>query len=67
MFPPDPSLGTANLFGELAGLVGTVEDFIVKDGEVEGEPQSDGMRGLHFRLGNFKSVLVRLLRIFDNS
>ena len=34
------------LLGQLAGLVWAVEDLVVKDGEVEGEAEPDGVGGL---------------------
>jgi hypothetical protein len=44
-------------FSELTSLFGRVEDLVVEDGEVEGKTQTDGMGGLHFRLGDFESLL----------
>ena len=49
------------LFGELTRLVRTVEDLVVKHGEIESQPQSDGVGGLHFGLADLKSILVSLL------
>lgn len=45
------------LLGQVAGTVGRVEDFIVKDGEVEGETETDGVRGGQVSLGNVGGVL----------
>merc|ERR1712117_221380 len=53
--------------GELASLLGRVEDLVVEDGEVERQTEANRMRGLHLGLSNFKSFLVSLLRIFENS
>jgi len=55
------------LFGKLTSLVRTVEDLVVKDGEVERQPQSDGVGGLHFWFTDFKRVLVGFLRVVNNS
>ena len=52
--------------GELASLLGRVEDLIVEDGEVERQTEADGMRGLHLGLSNLEGLLVSLLRIFEN-
>ena len=57
----------AHLFGQLAGLVGAVEDLVVEDGEVEGQPEADGVGRLHLALTDLKSVLVGFLRVVDNS
>ena len=46
-----------DLLRELTGLVWTVEDFVVEDGEVEGEPEPDGVGGLHLTLADIKCVL----------
>lgn len=43
-------------FGEFAGLFGAVHDFIVKDGEVESEAESNGVGGGHFFDGFFKRL-----------
>lgn len=45
------------LLGQVAGTVGRVEDFIVEDGEVEGETETDGVRGGQVSLGNVGGVL----------
>ena len=55
------------LLGELAGLVRAVEDLIVKYGEVEGQPQPDGVGRLHFGFADLESVLVSFLRVIHNS
>ena len=62
-----PPKKIADLLGQLAGLVGGVEDLVVEDGEVEGETQPDGVGGLHGRLGNVESILISLLGIVNNS
>lgn len=33
-----------HLLGQVAGALGGVEDLIIKDGEVEGQAQADGVR-----------------------
>ena len=48
--------------GELASLLGRVEDLVVEDGEVEGESEADGVRRLHLGTRDVERVLVRLLR-----
>ena len=63
----DPSEASVYLLGELARLVGGVEDLVVEHGEVEGEPQSDGVCGLHLGLADLKSVLVGFLRVVNDS
>ena len=62
-----PPKKIADLLGQLAGLVGGVEDLVVEDGEVEGEPKPDGVGGLHLAFADLKRVLVRLLRVVNNS
>ena len=53
---------TADLFGEVACAVGGVDDLVVEDGEVECEPEADGVRRLHLGPRDVERVLVRLLR-----
>ena len=65
MAPPPKKI--ADLLGKLARLVGGVEDLVVEHGEVEGEPQSDGVCGLHLGLADLKSVLVGFLRVVNDS
>ena len=55
------------LLGELTGLVWTVQDLVVKHGEVESQTQSDRMSWLHFGLADLKSVLVSFLRVINDS
>lgn len=52
-----------HLLGQRAGLLGRVEDFIVEDGEVEGQAQPDGVCWLHVLLADVEGVLVGLLRV----
>ena len=52
--------------GELASLLGRVEDLVVEDGEVERQTEADRMRWLHLGLSNLKGFLISLLRIFEN-
>lgn len=42
-----------------------IDNFVIKNGEVEGKAEPDRVRRLHFRLRNVKRLLVRLLRILD--
>ena len=51
------------LLGEVAGLVGGVEDLVVEDGEVESETQTDGVSGGELGLSNLGSSLVSLERL----
>ena len=62
-----PPKKIADLLGQLAGLVGGVEDLVVEDGEVEGEAQPDGVGGLHLTFADLEGVLVGLLRVVNNS
>ena len=55
------------LLGELARLVRAVEDLVVEHGEVEGEPQPDGVSRLHLGLADLKCILIGLLGIIYNS
>ena len=49
------------LFGQLTGLVGGVQNLIVKNGEIESKSQPDRMRRLHLVFGYVESLLIRLL------
>lgn len=42
-----------------------IDNFVIKNGEVEGKAEPDRVCRLHFRLRNVKRLLVRLLRILD--
>uniref|UniRef100_S4RL07 Uncharacterized protein n=1 Tax=Petromyzon marinus TaxID=7757 RepID=S4RL07_PETMA len=53
--------------GQLAGLLRRVLDLIVKDGEVEGQTQADGMCGLHMLLADLVGLLIGLLGVEDNT
>ena len=55
------------LLGQLARLVRAVEDLVVEHGEVEGEPQPDGVSRLHLGLTDLESVLVGFLRVVNDS
>ena len=55
------------LLGQLARLVRAVEDLVVEHGEVEGEPQPDGVSRLHLCLTDLESVLVGFLRVVNDS
>lgn len=46
-----------------AGLLRRVEDFVVEDGEVEGQAQPDGVCWLHVLLADVEGLLVGLLRV----
>ena len=48
------------LLGKVASLVGSVEDLVVEDGEVEGKTQADGVGGGELGLGNLGGSLVGL-------
>ena len=47
----------------MAGTVGRVEDLVVKDGEVKGETETDGVSGSELSLGNVGGVLQNSLDI----
>lgn len=51
------------LLGKVAGPIGRVQDLVVEDGKVQGQPQSDGVRRLHFGPGYVKCLLVGLLGV----
>jgi hypothetical protein len=51
------------LLGKVASLVRSVQDLIVKDGEVESETKADGVSRRKFGLGNFGGRLVSLERL----
>ena len=42
----------------MTGPVGGIEDFVIKDGEIERQPQPDGVGGLHLGFGYVKCLLV---------
>lgn len=46
--------------GQVASLVGGVEDLVVEDGEVQGETETDGVGGSKVGLGNLSGGLVGL-------
>jgi hypothetical protein len=48
------------LLGEVASLVGSVENLVVEDGEVQGEAETDGVGGGKLGLGNLGGGLVGL-------
>lgn len=53
----------AHRLGQGAGLLRVVEDFIVKDREVEGQAEPDGVCWLHLLLADVESILVCLLGV----
>lgn len=55
-----------DLFSELAGFLRWIEDLVIEDREVESQTQPNWVRRLHFGLADFKSILIRLLRVVDN-
>lgn len=52
-----------SLLGEVASLIGGVQDLIVKDGEVEGKTQADGVSRGKLSLSNLSSGLVGFERL----
>jgi hypothetical protein len=46
------------LFCELACFGGVIENFVVEDGKVESESESNGVGGLEFCVGNLRGRLV---------
>ena len=61
-----PTAARQYLFRQLTRLLGRVEDFIVEHWEVEGQPEPDGVGGLHFVLADLKRFLVGFLRVVNN-
>ena len=49
--------------GEVASLVGRVQDLVVEDGEVKSKSETDGVGGGEVGLGNLGGVLVSLERL----
>ena len=54
------------LLGQLASLLGRVQDLVVEHREVEGQTQPDGVGGLHLLLGDLEGLLVGLLRLLED-
>ena len=48
--------------GQMASLVRRVEDFVVEDREVEGQPKTDGVGGSKLSLSDLGGALVSLKR-----
>ena len=51
------------LLGKVASLVGSIEDLVVEDREVEGEAETDGVGRGKLRLGNLGGGLVGVKRL----
>jgi len=51
------------LLRKMASLVGSIEDLVVEDREVEGKTQTDGVGGRQLGLGNLGGSLVGLERL----
>lgn len=51
------------LLGKVASLVGSIEDLVVEDREVEGQAETDGVGGGELRLGNLGGSLVGVKRL----
>lgn len=49
--------------GQGDGLFGGIGDLVVEDGEVEGQPQADGVRGLHLLFADVHGLLVGFLGV----
>jgi hypothetical protein len=56
-----------SLLGELASLVGRVEDLVVEDGEVQGKTKTDGVGRGEVLGGNLGGSLVSLERLVGGS
>lgn len=52
-----------SLLGQLASLVGRVEDLVVEDREVQGKTETDGVSGSKVLRGNLGGGLVSLERL----
>ena len=55
---PHGGLQPADLLCQVTRAVRRVQDFIIKYRKVERQAKPDGMRGLHFRLGDIECFLV---------
>lgn len=55
-----------HLLRQLTSFLGRVQDLVVEHREIQGQTQSDGMRGLHLGLGDLKGLLIGLLRVFQH-
>lgn len=51
------------LLGEVASLIGSVENLVVEHGEVQGETKTDGVSGRKLGLGNLGGSLVGFKRL----
>lgn len=54
-----------HLLSQSAGLLWRVEDFVVEDGEVQGQAQTDGVCRLHVLLADFEGVLIGQLGVIN--
>ena len=51
------------LLGEVAGLIGRVEDFVVEDGKVQGKTKANWVSRSKIRCGNFRCSFVGFQRL----
>ena len=56
-----------SLLGQLASLVGRVEDLVVEDGEVQGKTKTDGVGGSQVLGSDLSGGLVSLERLVGRS
>ena len=56
-----------SLFGQLASLVGRVEDLVVEDGEVKGKTKADGVSGGKVLGSDLSGGFVSLERLVSRS
>lgn len=52
-----------SLLGQVASLIGGVQNLVVEDGEVQGETQADGVGGRKLGLSNLSGSLVGVERL----
>ncbi len=52
-----------SLLGKVAGLIRSVENLVVEDGEVQGKTKADGVSGRQLSLGDLGGSLVGLERL----
>jgi hypothetical protein len=62
-----------SLLGKVAGLIGSIEDLVVEDGEVQGESETDGVGRRELGLSNlggslvgFKGLVGRILALVSD-
>lgn len=54
------------LLGQFASLVWRILDLVMKNREVESQPQTNGVRGSQVFLGHLRSIAVSLVRLLNH-